>query len=66
MLANAKEDLIMSRYYTKMSTNTLRDELDRLEDRLQDLEEDEAAAIGIRNQIFYICEALCHRESAAG
>ena len=40
----------------------IRDELDRLEERLQELEADDASAIGIRNQIFYICDALCRKE----
>ncbi len=56
----------MSKYYTKMSVSALRDELDRLEERLQELEEDDAGAcVGIRNQIFYICEALCRKGNAA-
>ncbi len=49
-----------------MSTGRLRDELDRLEESLAEMEEDEKeACIGLRNQIFYICETLCRREQAA-
>ena len=55
----------MSRYYTRMNAAALRDELDRLDERLQELEADDASAIGIRNQIFYICDALCRKENAA-
>ena len=49
----------MSKYYTKMSVSALRDELDRLEEDGAD------ACVGLRNQIFYICEALCRKGNAA-
>ena len=56
----------MSKYYAKMSTTALRDELDRLEATLEDLdEEDLYTRAGIRNRIFYICDILCRREKAA-
>ena len=56
----------MSRYYCAMSASALRDELDRLEERLSELEEEDAqAAVGLRNQLFYICDALCRKENAA-
>ena len=52
----------MSKYYRDMSTASLRDELDRLEEKLSDLEDDPYARIGIENSIFYICDMLCRRE----
>ena len=55
----------MSRYYCAMSASALRDELDRLEERLSELEEEGAQAVGLRNQIFYVCDALCRKENAA-
>ena len=53
----------MSRYYSAMSASALRDELDRLEENLSELEDNDAMRIGIQNSIYYICEALCRRES---
>ncbi len=56
----------MSKYYAKMTTTDLRDELDRLEEQLEDLEEEDLPSrAGVRNRIFYICDILCRRESAA-
>ena len=56
----------MSKYYSSMSISALRDELDRLEESLADLdEEDVQGGVGIRNQIFYLCDALCRKENAA-
>lgn len=53
----------MSRYYSSMSTAALRDELDRLEESLSELEVGDALRIGIQNRIFYICDVLCRREN---
>ena len=56
----------MSKHYTRMTASALRDELDRLEAMLEDLdEEDLYTCAGIRNRIFYICDALCRKENAA-
>ena len=56
----------MSKYYAKMTTTALRDELDRLEEQLDELEdEDLSSRAGVRNRIFYICDILCRRETAA-
>ena len=56
----------MSKHYTRMTASALRDELDRLEAMLEDLdEEDLYTRAGIRNRIFYICDALCRKENAA-
>ena len=46
-----------------MSAALLRDELDRLEENLSELEVGDARRIGIRNRIFYICDALCRKEN---
>ncbi len=54
----------MSRYYSTMSITDLRDELDRLEERLDEMEYDDNSGIGIRNSIYYICEMLCRKEAA--
>ncbi len=53
----------MSRYYSSMSASALRDELDRLEENLSELEDNDARRIGIQNSIYYICEALCRIEN---
>ena len=53
----------MSRYYSAMSASALRDELDRLEENLSELEDNDAMRIGIQNSISYICEALCRMET---
>ncbi|MBQ3374010.1 MAG: hypothetical protein IJG40_12870 [Oscillospiraceae bacterium] len=56
----------MSKYYARMSTTALRDELDRLEEQLDEMEEEDLSSrAGIRNRIFYICDILCRRENAA-
>lgn len=56
----------MSRYYHSLSVSRLRDELDRLEERLSEIEDEESGEIiGIRNRIFYICAELCRKENAA-
>ena len=56
----------MSKYYAKLSTTALHDELDRLEEQLDELEEEDLyTRAGIRNRIFYICDILCKRENAA-
>ena len=56
----------MSKYYAKMTTTALRDELDRLEEQLDEMEdEDLSSRAGVRNRIFYICDILCRREYAA-
>jgi hypothetical protein len=52
----------MSRYYSAMSAAALRDELDRLEENLSELEYGDTLRIGIQNRIYYICETLCRRE----
>ena len=54
----------MSRYYDLMSIVDLRDELDRLEERLDELEYGDSSRIGIQNSIYYICETLCRKEAA--
>ena len=54
----------MSRYYSSMSAADLHDELDRLEERLNELEYEDSSRIGIQNSIFYICDALCRKEAA--
>ena len=54
----------MSSYYSSMSVVALRDELDRLEERLDDLEVGDSSRIGIQNSIYYICEDLCRKEAA--
>ena len=53
----------MSRYYSAMSASALRDELDRLEENLSELEDNDAMRIGIQNSIYYICDALCRMET---
>ena len=53
----------MSRYYSAMSASALRDELDRLEENLSELEDNDAMRIGIQNSIYYICEVLCRMET---
>ena len=53
----------MSRYYSAMSATALRDELDRLEENLGELEYGDARRIGIQNSIYYICEMLCRHET---
>ncbi len=53
----------MSRYYSAMSASALRDELDRLEENLSELEDNDAMRIGIQNSIYYICETLCRMET---
>ena len=56
----------MSMYYAKMTTTALHDELDRLEEQLDDLEEEDLSSrAGVRNRIYYICDILCRRENAA-
>ena len=59
-----KGGIQMSMYYSSMSIVDLRDELDRLEERLDELEYGDSSRIGIQNSIYYICETLCRKEAA--